>query len=199
MSPWSDYRVEPVRGGLGLALALAALAPLVPTTACADEESAVITKRNALSYKPLAILSRGMVVQYERCIEPMSIVAGSGLRAAAGDDFSSVTWITHTEGRWWFLGEEPITDFPGMAGLYLGLGFNVIRTEVESHALDRTIGVGWTLEESIRFGYRFMLFDLQEITPAITAALVHDFDEDGRLAPSTRPTVGFDLTTGWLF
>lgn len=156
-------------------------------------------KRNAVSYKPLAILSRGMVVQYERLVEPFSIVAGSGFRAGARDDFSSVSWLTHVEGRWWFLGEEPITNVPGMGGLYLGAGFDVARTELYSDSLDRSIGVNWTLEESLRFGYRFVLFGLQEITPSITAAAVHDFDEAGRLAPTTRPTFGFDLTVGWLF
>lgn len=172
---------------------------VLPAVAAAHEAADDPPKRNAISYKPLAILSRGLVVQYERLLEPVSIVAGSGLRAAARDDFSSVTWLTHTEGRWWFLGEEPITDTPGMGGLYLGVGFNVARTELESDSLGRSIGVDWTLEESLRFGYRFVLFGLQEITPSIVGAIVHDFDEDGRLAPTTRPTFGFDLTVGWLF
>ena len=180
--------------------ALAAIWLAWPLSAMAEEPSAPeVSKRNAISYKPLAILSRGMVVQYERLVAPFSIVAGSGLRAAARDDFSSVTWLTHVEGRWWFLGEEPITDMPGMGGLYLGVGLNVARTDLHSDSLDRSVGVNWTLEESLRFGYRFVLFGLQEITPSITGAAVHDFDEDGRLAPTTRPTIGFDLTAGWLF
>jgi hypothetical protein len=173
--------------------------PVAVPGATTQERPAEASKQNALSYKPLAILSRGMVVQYERSVEPFSIVAGSGLRAAARDDFSSVAWLTHLEGRWWFLGEEPITDLPGMGGLYLGVGLNAARTELHSDSLDRSIGVNWTLEESLRFGYRFVLFGLQEITPSVTAAAVHDFDEEGRLAPTTRPTIGFDLTVGWLF
>lgn len=154
---------------------------------------------NAISYKPLSILARGLSLQYERLVAPLSVAAGTGLRFGARDDFRSVTWLTHLEARWWFIGREPIADVAGMAGPFVGAAFDVGRTELDSTSLDRSVGVGWTLEESLRAGYRFVLFGVQEVTPAATAALVHDVDQAGRLAPTTRPTLGFDLTTGWLF
>jgi hypothetical protein len=182
-----------------LTAGIAGASALVASTALAGEPPPQPSKYNAISYKPLSILSRGLTVQYERLVAPLSLVAGMGLRPGAGDDFSSLTWVTRVEARWWFLGREPISDFVGMGGPFAGVAFDVGRTELESKSLDRSLGVAWTLEESLRIGYRFVLFGVQEITPAATALLLHDVDQQGRLAPSTRASFGFDLTTGWLF
>jgi hypothetical protein len=178
--------------------ASAALLVLCGQAAWAGEPSPEVA-HNAISYQPLAILAKGLVVQYERLLSPFSIVAGTGLRLPARDDFTSVTWVTHTEARWWFVGREPIADFHGMAGPYAAVGFNVARTELEHDGLDRSLGVAWTLEESARLGYRFVIFGLQEISTALALSVVHDFDQDGRLAPITRPSAGLDLSVGWLF
>ena len=55
------------------------------------------------------------------------------------------------------------------------------------------------IQESLRFGNRFVIWNLQEITPAASLDVIHDFDEQGRLAPGTRTTLGLDFTVGWVF
>ena len=157
-------------------------------------------KRNAISFEPLAILSRGFLLQYERLFgDRVSVLAGPGVRFAARQDFASETLVLHTEGRYWFVRRELISGEPGMVGLYAGLAVDLGRTRLESLSLDRSLGAMWTLDESARMGYRFVAFGFQEITPSVGIHLVHEFDERGRLAATTDVTVGANLTVGWLF
>lgn len=168
-------------------LALAAM--LGSARARADEHD-----RNAISYEPFAILSRGLVLQYERLILPrVSVVGGAGARFAARDDFSSATWMGKAEGRYWLKREA------GMTGPYFGFQQTVSRTSLESRRYDRSIGAYWQVEESARFGYRFVVFGFQEITPSVGLSLIHEFDERGILAPVTQATAGMNLSIGWMF
>jgi hypothetical protein len=170
---------------------------LWPTATHADERP----KPNAISYEPLAITSRGMLLQYERLILPkLSLVGGIGARFAARDDFSSWTLVLKSEARWWLSGREAISETRGMVGPYLGLAVAGSRTELEHRASGRSLGAMWDVEESIRFGYRFVVFGFQEITPSIGVGMVHEVDEQGRLAPVTRPAyLSFGLSVGWMF
>lgn len=162
---------------------------LVRSSASAD-----VHDRNAISYEPFAILSRGLVLQYERMIVPrVSVVAGAGARFAARDDFSSETWLGKGEGRYWLKRDA------GMTGAYFGFQQTVSRTSLESRRYDRSIGAYWQVEESIRFGYRFVIFGFQEITPSLGLSMVHELDERGILAPVTQATGGMSLSIGWMF
>lgn len=156
---------------------------------------------NAISYEPLAITSRGFLLQYERLISPrLSLVGGAGARFAARDDFSSWTLVLKSEARFWLSGREGLSDARGMVGPYLALALAGSRTELEHRATDRVLGAMWDVEESFRFGYRFVIFGFQEITPSVGVGMVHEVDESGRLAPATRASwFGLNLTVGWMF
>lgn len=172
---------------------------LVLTSSPAFAEPAA--KRNAISYEPLAITSRGMVLQYERLIWPKwSVLGGIGARFGARDDFSSWTLILKAEARWWISGRDGISDIRGMAGPFLGLGVAGARTSLEYRSTGRSLGAMWDIEETFRFGYRFVIFGFQEITPSVGFSVVHEVDEQGRLAAQTRPAyLDFGLAIGWMF
>lgn len=157
-------------------------------------------KPNVVSHKPFAITSRGITVQYERALgRRWSALAGLGARRAAQVDFSSHTEVFVSEGRYWLSGRDWATGFEGIAGPYLAFAFDAGRTSVSSVHGDRWLGAIWTLQESVRLGNRFVVWDLQEITLALSLDMIHEFDEKGRLAPNTRWTVGADFTVGWVF
>jgi hypothetical protein len=180
--------------------AMIAVALCSSTVRAAAPEKEREAKRNAISFEPLAILSRGFLLQYERLFgDRVSVLAGPGVRFGARQDFASETLVLHTEGRYWFVRRELISGEPGMVGLYAGLAVDLGRTRVESLSLDRSLGAMWTLDESARMGYRFVAFGFQEITPSVGLHLVHEFDERGRLAATTDFTIGANLTVGWLF
>jgi hypothetical protein len=150
--------------------------------------------RNAVSYEPFAWLSRGLVLQYERLIAPrVSVLGGVGARFGARDDFSSETWLVKAEGRYW------LTRDRGMTGPYLGVASAAARTHVTNRRQNRSLGAMWDVEESARFGWRFVAFGFQELTPSSGLVVVHEIDERGILAPTTGVTVGFNLTIGWMF
>jgi len=155
---------------------------------------------NAISFKPWSITSRGLTLQYERLVlAKLSLIGGLGFRSAAREDYASWTNVVVLEARRWLGGRDWATGYPGMAGLYVAFAFDAGRTSVRTVRDDRSLGALWTLQESVRFGNRWVLWDLQEISVAIGLDLIHDFDEKGRLAPNTHGTIGSDFTVGWVF
>ena len=157
-------------------------------------------KRNAISHKPFALASSGVVVQYERYFAAhWSALAGLGARRAAREDFRSTTLSLVSEGRYWLTRRDWASGTTGMAGPYLSFAADAARTSVTHVVLDRHVGASWRIQESARFGNRFVIWGLQEITPAASLDIMHDFDEKGRLAPNPRATLGLDLTVGWVF
>lgn len=171
-----------------------ALGVLLLSLSWSATATAAEPKKNAISWEPFALMSRGMLIQYERLVLPeLSLVGGVGARFGARDDFASETWVLKAEGRWWLRQKR------GMTGPYLALGSVAARTSLESRRRNRSLGAYWKVEESARFGYRFVVFDLQEITPSVGLSVIHEFDERGLLAPVTRGTLGFNLSVGWLF
>ncbi|MBK7581524.1 MAG: hypothetical protein IPI67_15105 [Myxococcales bacterium] len=179
-------------GGLVAGLALLAL----PGAA----EAAPVTKHNAISHKPFALAASGLTLQYERQLaERWSALAGLGARRAAREDFDSYTLSFISEGRYWLTRRDWASGFRGMAGPYLGVAFDAGRTSVRYVPTDRDVGTLWQLQESFRFGNRFVIWGLQEISLAASFDVRHDFDQGGRLAPNTRVTLGADFSVGWLF
>jgi hypothetical protein len=177
---------------------LLAAASLAASVANAEPRDA--GPENAVSYEPLAILSRGFLIQYERLVtDRIGVVLGPGVRFAAREDFASETLVVHTEGRYWLVRRELISRERGMVGPFAALSADLARTSLESLSLARSLGAMWTLQESVRFGYRFVIFGFQEIAPSFGLGMRHEFDEEGRLAATTRPTLGANLTVGWLF
>jgi hypothetical protein len=158
-------------------------------------------EKNAISYEPFAISSRGLLVQYERLIaRRFSLVGGLGARFAARGDFSSTTLVLHGEGRYWIAGRDPLSDVHGLAGPFLALAFDAGRTTLHDRVEDRSVGAGWTLVESPRFGYRVVALGVQEISLALGFDVVHEIDEQGRLASNTRVALlSFVVTVGWVF
>ncbi|HEX6767299.1 MAG TPA: hypothetical protein VF103_17495, partial [Polyangiaceae bacterium] len=122
-----------------------------------------------------------------------------GVRFGAREDFESRTLLLHGEARYWLVRRELISKETGMVGPFAGVGLNFARTTVENRLLDRSLGSMLTFEETARAGYRFVAFGFQEITPSFALGLSHEFDEEGRLAPTTGFVVGLNLTVGWLF
>jgi hypothetical protein len=157
-------------------------------------------RKNALSYKPFSITSRGILVQYERLLAPhWSAIGGLGMRSAAREDFASFTFTKVTEGRYWFTARDWASHSRGMAGPFVGLALDASRTSVHTVADDRSLGAMWTVQESLRAGDRIVIWNLQELTLALGFDVIHEFDERGRLAPNTRATLGLDFTVGWMF
>jgi hypothetical protein len=183
-----------VRRGLGVG----AFALVVCGAGAARAE--LPAKPNVISHKPFALTSSGITVQYERALaRRWSVLGGLGARRAAQLDFSSHTETFVSEGRYWLSGRDWLTGFEGIAGPYLGVAFDAGRTSVTNVHSDRWLGAIWTLQESFRFGDRFVFWDLQEVSLALSFDVIHEFDEKGRLAPNTRMTVGADFTVGWVF
>jgi len=192
--------------GLALTLLLPAAAQAEPAPAQAEPakkpKKPLLPARdkNAISHKPFAITSRGLTLQYERLLtRRVSALGGLGARSAAREDFSSFTTTVLTEGRYWLTGRDFATGYPGMAGPFLGVSVLGSRTSVRNVQSDRSLGALLTLQESVRFGNRFVLWNVQEITLAVSMDMIHEFDERGRLAANTRGTLGFDFTVGWVF
>ncbi len=166
----------------------------------AREASATPPKRNAVSYEPLSIAARGISIQYERLLlRKLSIVGGVGARRSSRGDYSSTVLSLRSEARWWLVAHEGWSGLDGMVGMYLGGGVDLARTSVHDRVEDRDIGSSYELDESLTFGYRFVAFGFQEITPYLGLLAVHDFDESGRLASNTRFTGEFGFTVGWMF
>lgn len=157
-------------------------------------------KRNAISHKPFALASSGLSVQYERYLaERWSVAGGLGARRAAREDFSSHTVTVLSEGRFWLTRRDWASGYAGMAGPYLALALDAARTSVRYVPTDRHVGAMWEVQERFGFGNRFVLWGLQELSVAASVDVIHDFDEDGRLAPNTQTTLGLDFTVGWVF
>jgi hypothetical protein len=184
------------RGSSASAFALAAL--LFSPDIRADDPP---KKLNVVSYEPFAITSRGLLVQYERLVLPrFSVIGGAGGRLGAREDFQSTTWTVHGEARFWTAGKDYVSGFRGLAGPHAAFSVNLGRTTVHDRREDRRVGAEWTLVETLSLGYRFVIADIQEITPSFGLALVHTFDAEGRLAPSTRLSfLSLGLTVGWVF
>ena len=190
-----------------LALSAAMVAAFVPRGARAESSAPPVpaetpgpVAKNAISFEPLAIPSRGFLLQYERLFgDRISAVLGPGVRYAARQDFVSRTLVGHAEGRYWLVRRELISEERGMVGPYAGLSVDLARTTLDSLSLGRSLGAMWTFQESARFGYRFVIFGFQEITPSLGVNMVHEFDEQGRIASTTRLTLSANLTVGWLF
>ncbi len=180
----------------GSALALCAAVLVLPHVASAEPKG----KRNAIVHKPIALLSSGIAVEYERYLaERWSVLGGAGARRAAREDFDSYTLTLLSEGRFWLTRSDWASGYAGMAGPYLAFAFDAGRTSVRYVPSDRHVGAMWKLEESFRFGNRFVIWGLQEVSVALALDVMHEFDEKGRLAPNTQLTIGADLTVGWVF
>lgn len=181
------------RGLLAVTTLLATTWLSAPARADAPRDHQV----NALSYEPFALLSRGIVLQYERLVLPRwSVVGGLGARLGARDDFESETWLGKGELRWWL---ASAARRRGMTGWYLGYESVAARTSLASRRYDREIGAYWQVEESLHIGHRWRVLGIQEITPSVGLGMIHEFDERGLLAPITRGALSFNLTIGWLF
>lgn len=157
-------------------------------------------KHNAISYEPIALASAGISAQYERWLMPdWSAVAGASYRSAAREDFSSRTPGLHLAARYWLSNEEPLANEHGMVGPYFELAVESARTSLTNERTDRFVGAAWNVQESARFGYRFVVFGFQELSAGGGFDIIHELDESGRLAPNTRYSVGLTLSIGWLF
>jgi hypothetical protein len=107
-------------------------------------------------------------------------------------DYDSLTLGVGVEARRW-LGEDP-----RMRGWYLGLRLDGSRTTLDA-AGDRRVGSTISMGLGATVGYRFVLFDRVELTPAIGVALVEEIDPSGRTSPATRGAGLVGLTAGWMF
>ncbi|MCC6214691.1 MAG: hypothetical protein IT376_07465 [Polyangiaceae bacterium] len=158
-------------------------------------------KRNAVTYEPFAIGSRGVAVGYERLVAPRwSVGGGLGVWSSARGDYSSLGLAVRGEVRLWLAGREVFANTHGLAGPFLGFSLDAARTALRDERRDRDLGAAYTSSELVRLGHRFVVLGVQELTPALGVGLAHDVDAQGRLAATSR-VVPFSLalSVGWVF
>lgn len=161
-----------------------------------------IGKRNAISTQPLALIGRGVAVDYERLVAPprFSLVGVAGVRGPALGDYTSTTADLGVEGRVWARPDAGKSCANmAMSGPYLGLRFDVGYTWVTDRTVDRVIGRSVGFDPTLAFGWRFVAWRLLEITPSIQGGARIDYDTTSRLVAWARPTIGVGLSVGWMF
>jgi hypothetical protein len=158
--------------------------------ALADLATPAPPPRNAVSIYPLWILDRGLAAQYERLVRPhWSVAAIAGLRAGAFGDYRSTSSAAGAELRRY--GRDTL------AGTYAGLRLSGTWTHLA--AGDRGVGDQLALSSTLLIGYRFVPWRTLELGPWVGLGAVTELDPAGRLAAAARPTLGFGVTTGWMF
>ena len=154
------------------------------STARADE------RRDVIATQPLALVARGVSLSYERPVLPgWSAVALTGVRGAAGGDYSSRTWTVGAELRWW--PRRP------MRGLHLAAHASAAHTSLTDDVMDTHVGDAWALTQRLDVGYRWWTWRRLTLTPSLGVALREDVDRSGRLATTARPAVVIGLELGW--
>jgi hypothetical protein len=145
----------------------------------------------------------GLAVQGEQLLgaRRISVVAGIGVRSAAGGDFSSRTVALSGEARYWFTGRALWTRLPqrSMVGWFAGgrldLAWTGIHDDYDDRALSSNVGVAITATG----GYRVALKRRLELTPSMGLGVTTETDPSGRLPAFNRGTLRFGLTLGWMF
>jgi hypothetical protein len=143
-----------------------------------------------IATQPLALVTRGMEVSFERELAARwSWVAEGGVRLGALGDYDASTFTVGGDARRWM---RRSTE---MRGPYIGLHASVGRTTMSDSMGDIGASLGFT--ERVDVGWRWVIHDTVSITPSIGAGTIQDVDETGRLASTTRGTLAIGLELGW--
>jgi len=162
--------------------------------AYADDGEALLAtappRENVASVPLLALSPSSFALQAERYLDRrFSIAASAAVDRAAGGDYQSLGIGLGVEGRYWFKRRASGSGPFGAARL------DVNRTSVSTAGA--SIGSAWSFAESALCGWRWIVSERVEITPAV-GLVVHTELATG-LAASTRATGTVGITAGWLF
>lgn len=145
----------------------------------------------------------GVAVQAEQLLAPrrISVVAGAGMRASAGEDFGSRTLSLSGEVRYWFTGRALWTRLPrrSMVGWFAGARVDAAWTSNRDRLEDRGLGSNLGIALTATGGYRIAIRRRVELTPSLGLGLTTDVDPSGRLPAFTRGTARLGLTVGYMF
>jgi hypothetical protein len=190
-----------------LVLAIVAM----PAIAAADQapgDTAVIVAeapaRNAVSLPLLSMKGfAGIGVQYERFALPdrWSLAGSVAARSNVGGDYDSLGLGIGIEARYWLKGKTLWAKLPtrSMVGWYLGARVDVGWTRTVDEVRDSTVGSGLAIAETGFIGYRFVIRDRVEITPALGISVRTELDLHGRLPAWTRGGMAGAVTVGWMY
>lgn len=153
--------------------------------------------RHALSLYPLALVQRGVEVQYEHFVAPprWSVATKLGLRDGASDDFDGVTFMSAVEGRFWVDGLR----HRDMRGLFIAPRVVASTAHLSYAETGRSLGSTLTFAGVFGGGYRFVAWDFLEITPTAGFGLAVDVDSRARTSAWWRAVATAGLTTGVIF
>jgi len=159
--------------------------------------------RNAIGVYPLALLSPGFALEYERFVAPPRVSFASGIgfiRGAARGDYRSSTLTPSMELRLWLTGRGPFSTLAdrAMVGAYFSLreemGFTATTDEVRDRLAGRSVEFG----SALSCGYRLTLGPMA-LTPSSGAAVLTQLDPSGRLTSTTTVVARFAAALGILF
>jgi hypothetical protein len=180
---------------IGLALG-AGTAAVAPSPVRADGGVQIPgDQRSVVSLPLLGLGLRSLALQGERylgCERRFSVVAGVGLRAAAGGDYGSLTLSLSGEGRLWF--HRPARGSGAFTAVRLDLGHTAVTDTVD----DRALAATWAIALGGHIGWRWLIRDQFEITPSLGLGARYDVPE-GRLTTGVKPVIALGLTVGWRF
>ena len=153
---------------------------------------------NVISTQPVAFSGRGLALVYERYLPArFSVLGVAGVREGGTGDFSTLTLPSAS---------RPVVDSSGTrptpgptGGPYLGLRVGLAYTGVGDKIEHRALGSSLAIDNTLSFGYRFIIFRRVELTPSLGVGTRWDFDPAGRLVPFLRPVVTAGLSVGWMF
>jgi hypothetical protein len=194
----------PALAGLALLLGSAAPAAAQPAdTAAAAAPSGKVDSwpphRVVASLPLLAISSSAIAFQLDRPVaRQLSVAVSLGLRRGAHGDYHSTALALGGELRLWLR--------PRQRGWFAAPRLEAAVTWMSMEDTspgelafpDHSLGTEVLVTEGLAGGYRLVLFDRVELTPAIGLAYEHDLPS-GDLAATGRFTATGSLSLGWVF
>lgn len=149
-------------------------------------------REQAIGTQLLSIVGRGASASYERRFaQRWSMVALTGVRAAALVDYSSLTLWFGGEGRFWLRGSTP------MRGPFIALHASIGYTRLSDDEMG-FVGSAMALSQRADIGWRFTIRSRIAIAPTVGLGTREDIDSSGRLATTVRPQLGLGLEVAWL-
>lgn len=160
--------------------------------------------RNAVSLPLFSMKGFGGIgVQYERFALPdrWSLAGSVAARSNVGGDYDSLGLGLGFEARYWLKGRTLWAKLPArsMVGWYLGARIDVGWTRTVDEVRDSTVGSGLAIAETGFIGYRFVIKERVEITPALGISVRTELDLHGRLPAWTRGGMATAITVGWMY
>ena len=193
------------------AFAIAAAIVVFPMVSAAESppgQSATLVaespSHNAVSLPLLSTKgAAGIGIQYERFALPdrWSVAGAVGVRSNAGGDYDSFGLGVGFEARYWLKGRTLWASLPSrsMVGWYLGARIDTGWTRIVDEVRDTTVGSSLVVAETALIGYRFVIRERVEVSPALGMTVRTELDLRGRLPAWTHGGMAVAITVGWMY